>query len=100
MGIALSQTDDSSLIRLEGAIDIGAAAELKAALLDAFAAGKAISVSAEAVSDFDITAYQLLWAAAREARRSGGHLAVAGQMPEPVRDALSGMGLDACALFE
>lgn len=100
MGIALSQTDDSSLIRLEGVIDISAAAELKAALLSAIAAGSAIRVSAAAVSELDVTAFQLLWAAGREARRAGVKFMLAEQMPQPVRDAFSEMGLDAGALFD
>jgi anti-anti-sigma factor len=100
VGIALSQTDNLSLIRLEGALDIGAAGELKAALLQVIETGNSIRVSAEAVSGLDVTAFQLLWAASREAKRSGVNLALAGEIPEPVRNAFSEMGLDACALFE
>jgi anti-sigma B factor antagonist len=100
VGIALSQTDKLSLIRLEGAIDIGNAAELKAALLQAIAAGNDLWVSVEAVSGLDVTAFQLLWAASREAKRSGVHLALADEIQEPVRKTFSEMGLDACALFE
>ena len=99
VGIALSQTDDSSLIRLEGAVDISVAAELKAALMEAIAAGTDVRISAEAVSDLDVTAFQLLGAASREAKRSGVELTFAGEAPEPVRNALSEMGLDTRALF-
>jgi anti-anti-sigma factor len=99
VGIALSQTDDSSLIRLEGAVDISVAAELKAVLLRAIAKGNTIRISADAVSELDVTAFQLLWAACREAKRSGMNLVLAGETPEPVEKALSEVGLDARALF-
>jgi anti-anti-sigma factor len=98
--VTLEQKNALTFIQLEGAIDISAVAELKAALLQAIAAGNAIRVSTEAVSELDVTAFQLFWAAGREAKRSGVHLALAGEIPEPVRNTLSGMGLDACALRE
>jgi len=99
VGIVLNHTEGSSLIRLEGIIDIGVAAELKAALLEAVATGNSIHVSIEAVSELDVTAFQLLWAASREAMRSGVDLVLAGEMPGPVRNALSEIGLDVCGLF-
>jgi ABC-type transporter Mla MlaB component len=99
MGIVLNEANDASFLRLEGSIDISVATELRAALLGAIAAGKAIRVSAEAASEFDVTAFQLLWAAGREAKRSGMQIMLDGQMPETVRNGLSVMNLDACGLF-
>jgi anti-anti-sigma regulatory factor len=96
----LEQKDALTTIQLEGAIDIGCAAELKAALVEAVAPGRTIRVSAEGASELDVTAYQLLWAASREAKRSGAWLVLAGRMPEPVRVTLAEMGLDVSALFE
>jgi len=72
---------------------------LKGVLLQAIETGDAIRVSAEAVSELDVTAFQLLWAARRETKRTGLHLTLAGEMPKPVQVALSEMGLDARALF-
>lgn len=100
MGIALNQTSDASLLRLDDVIDISVAAELKAALVEAVASGKNLRVSAEAVTELDVSAYQLLWAAGRERKRSGAELALTGKMPEPVKKSLEEMGLDPCALFE
>jgi anti-anti-sigma factor len=100
VSIRLSQTDDASLIHLDGAMDIGAAAELKAALRDARKAGKGVVVKLGDVSEFDLTAYQLLWAAQREAKEAGLKFAVAGQLPEPIQATLAVMGLDAKALYE
>lgn len=100
MSIALNQCDDASLIQLEGAIEIGCAAELKTALLDARKAGKGIVVTLGDVSDFDVTAFQLLWAAQRDAREAGLRFAVGGQLPGPIQASLAGLGLDARALCE
>ena len=100
MGIALHQAEDASLLRLDGIVDISIAAELKNALLEAAALGKAMRVSVANVTELDVTAYQLLWAAHREAKHKGAPLTLEGQMAEPVRSALAEMGLDACALFE
>ena len=98
MGISLSQTNASSLIRLDGAIDISEAAELKTVLLKALEAGNAIEISAETVCGLDVTAFQLLWAAGREAKRSGVQLALNAQIPDRVRSTLAEMGLDRQAL--
>lgn len=98
MSIAFSQTDDASLIRLEGAVDIGSAAELKAALLDARKAGKGIVVTLVGVSDLDVTGFQLLWAARREAKEAGMRFELAGQLPEPIQGLLAAAGLDAMTI--
>jgi anti-anti-sigma regulatory factor len=99
MGISLNQLDDSSLIRLDGVIDIASAVELKAALLEAFEAGKDVRISLEATTDLDVTAFQLLWAAEREAKRLGVGLTLTGQPPEPVLSPLASVGLDGLGIF-
>lgn len=100
MGITLSQAKKASRLKLEGEIDISVAAELKAALLKAIAAGKTIRISAEAVTELDVTALQLLWAAERAAREGGTRLIFTGEMSSPVRGALLEMGVNARALSE
>ncbi len=92
MGIRLSQTEDASLIHLEGAVDIGSAAGLKATLLDALKSGKPVRVALDGCTDLDVTAVQLLWAAEREARASAVGFALAGAVPEPVWAALKDAG--------
>jgi anti-anti-sigma regulatory factor len=99
MNIALSQTDKASLIHLEGAIDIGAASELKAALLEARKAGKGTAVTLGALSELDVTAFQLLWAAKREAKQAGRGFELA-QLPAYIQASLAEMGLDANQLSE
>ena len=93
MRVALSQEAEATMIRLDGAIDITTAGDLKAALLEAIEAGSAISVVVDTATDLDVTAVQLLWAANREAKRAGIKFAVAGTWCEPVRSLLESMGL-------
>lgn len=98
MGIVLTQNDDASLLRLKGDLEISVAAELKAALLEAIAAGKAVRVLTDGVTELDVTAFQLLWAARSQAKHAGIGFTVTGQMGEAVRQSLSAMDLDADAI--
>lgn len=99
MAIVLTRSDDASLLRLDGEIDISSAAELKAALLEAIAAGKAICVWADEVAELDVTAIQLLWATARQAKQAGIGFTVTGEMRGAVRESLSALGFDANAIL-
>jgi hypothetical protein len=65
MGVALEQGKESSTIRLEGAIGIASAAELKRLLLKALEVSADVRISVEDAIDLDVTAMQLLWAAKR-----------------------------------
>ena len=94
MSIALSQTDEASMIHLEGAIDISAASELKATLLEARKADKGTVVILGGLSELDVTAFQLLWVAKREARHAGLRFELA-QLPACIEESLAEMGLDA-----
>ena len=107
MGIALEQGDNSSVLRLDGEIDIACAAELKTLLLKALGAGGEVRVALDGATELDVTAVQLLWAAAREAGRAGERFAFEGQTPEPVLSGLLLTGfeefastMDACKLSE
>ena len=92
MGIDLQTTEAGTLIALEGAIDIASAAELKALLLQALGSGTKLRVSLDAATYLDVTAFQLLWAAAQQARRSGVEFRLSGQVPEPVSATLADAG--------
>ena len=70
MGVALEQGEESSTIRLEGAIDIALAGELRAALLAALTSGGELLIALGGATDLDVTAMQLLWAARRMADAS------------------------------
>lgn len=92
MGVALDQNKKLNLIRLEGEVDIGMAAELKQLLLQALGSGKEMRVSVQSATSVDVTALQLLWAAEREARGSGVAFTLAGEIPKPVSDSLISAG--------
>ena len=99
MSIGLSQNDEEILIQLEGALDIGSAAELKAALLLAVEARKAIVVSLGQNTGFDVTVFQLLWAAKQEAERTSVRFALEGQVAEHAQSLLADAGLDVPTLL-
>ena len=84
MGIALEQGKQSSTIRMDGAIDIVSAAELKEHLVQSLATGHEIHISLDNVTDLDVTAMQLLWAAERAARESGVGFGLTGPAPKGV----------------
>lgn len=97
--MTLETTDKSSLISLEGPIDISCAAELKSHLLDALKPNKATSVSLEKVTCMDVTSIQLLWAAEREARGAGIPFTLIGRLPEPICATVREAGFDLFPLF-
>jgi len=92
--VTLEQDDALGTIRLEGAVDIGCAAELKEMLLDALASGKEVRVALDGATGLDVTAIQLLWAAERAAKGAGIGFAIEGQTPEPVLAALADAGFE------
>ncbi len=94
VGITLDQREGTAAICVDGVIDIACAAELKTTLLDALKPGKSVCVSFAAGADLDITAFQLLLAADREARASGVGFTLAGSMPEKISGALRDAGIE------
>jgi len=92
--VTLEQKDTLTFIHLEGGIDIGCAAELKDLLIEKLKSGSAVYVSLESATGLDVTAVQLLWAAAREAQRVGVEFGFKGQTPETVRCALAEAGIE------
>ena len=95
MAIALETGTGSSTIRLDGAIDIGSAAEFKQALLKAFAWGGEVRVALDNARDLDVTAMQLLCAAVREAKATGVQFTLKGGMPQPIASSIADAGLGA-----
>lgn len=63
-------------------MSITSAGELKAALLRGLACETELSVDLAGATAIDVTGLQLLWAAEREARRSGRLFTLAGAIPE------------------
>lgn len=83
----IAPTNPSSAVELdiEGDRTIASAGELKDELCRALASEGDIRVSLERAGILDITAMQLLWAAAREAERNGHSLTFSGPVPEAIR---------------
>lgn len=93
MSVRHNGTEEKQVIHLAGDIDIGAATDLKASLVGALDAGGEICVSWEAATALDVTAFQLLWAAEREARRAGVKFTHNSTLSEPIRQSLESIGL-------
>lgn len=93
MTIVFDHDHAPQIIRLQGAVDVGSAAELKTALVAALAEDCPTEIAMDEAAEMDVTAMQLLWAA-----RAAG-LTVTGTWAEPVaaswRDA--GFGPAPCA---
>lgn len=94
MGISLEQHEESSTIRLEGAVDIALAGELREALLKALTHGGEVRIALCEATDLDVTAMQLLWAAQRMASASDVRFALEGKVQERVTAALTSAGLE------
>jgi anti-anti-sigma factor len=92
MGIHLEKTDAGGLIALRGTVDIACAAELKAFLLEALTPEAGVRISLDGATYLDVTALQLLWAAERQARRSGVPFRIEGQIPETVSTGIADAG--------
>ncbi len=92
--VTLDQNENFCLLHLEGGIDISSATELKTLLLQGLASGRELRVDLERATDLDVTAMQLLWAAEREARRSGMGMALTGRVPKEIASAAGDAGFE------
>jgi len=93
MGVTLEQSEALSLLRLEGAVEIGGAAEFKGLLQQALDSGREVRVSLAGATDLDVTAVQLLWAAERKAKGAGVGYSLIDAPQEQVAAALNEAGL-------
>jgi anti-anti-sigma regulatory factor len=92
MIVKLLQQDTGWQLRLEGHITVASAAELKGLLLQWLADGKDLELDLEHVDEFDITAMQMIYAAAREATRKGAR--IVGRASSAVTTAVRDSGFD------
>lgn len=99
MPVTFDRAAQPAVIRLAGKIDIAVASELKDLLLAALGLASEVHISLEQASSLDVTAVQLLWAAERQARASGGAVLLEGAVPEGLSVALKEAGFEplACA---
>ena len=89
----MDENGSQAAIGLDGVVDISSAAELKTLLLQALHSGKEVRASLDGATDLDVTAVELLWAAEREASKTGVRFSFAGPAPVAVSAALSEAGL-------
>lgn len=94
MPVTLEQSAALSVIRMEGEINIGCAAELKGLLLKELASGRELRVDVGQATELDVTALQLLWAAEREARKSATKFVLAGAVPEEIKALATDAGFE------
>ena len=76
MSASIEELEGYSVISLEGACNLASAVELKRLLVEGLTAGKPLRLDLAGVEEIDIPAMQLLWAAGRDAARTGGEIAV------------------------
>jgi hypothetical protein len=82
------------VIRLDGVIDIGCAAELKAALLEGLMSGSPAQIEFAGATEMDVTAIQLLVAAEHAGRGAGIPWRLAGSCPETIVASLRDAGFE------
>jgi len=92
--ITIKQDEARTAMALEGVVDISVATELKQSLLEALGSGKELHVSLAAVTELDVTAVQLLWAAAREASAQGVAFVLDEPPPPAAARSLANSGLE------
>lgn len=61
--------------------------------MEALGRGRPVRVSLEALTDLDITTFQLLWTARRDAEAAGVPLTLVGPLQDSVRQTLADLGL-------
>ena len=93
MPIAVNQTENKRVIRCEREVDIGCSGELKEALLRAISPGKKVHVDLSAATEIDVTAIQLLLAAAQHCEKIGARFAL-DAVSENIRAALREAGFE------
>ena len=64
------------LIKLEGAVNLASAEELKSLLLEGLVSGRHVHLDLERAEEIDVTVLQLLWAAGREADCKGARMVI------------------------
>jgi len=98
--VMLVRHAESCQIRLQGLVEISAAAELKRILLEALATEGDLHLDCQRLSEVDITAVQLLSAAQHAAQSVGRQFVFDTPPPTEVVSALAEAGLGLCGIAE
>jgi anti-anti-sigma factor len=94
VSITVDRSGAISMVRLEGEVDINSAMELKERLMEALAGGGEVKLDLSAASALDITAFQLIWAAERAAKKAEVAFSVTKLVPEQIVSMLIDAGLE------
>ena len=76
MSVTIKRSETDLMIRLEDAINVTSAEELKNLLLEGLVSGKDVHLDLERAEEIDVTVLQLLWAAGREADCKGARMVI------------------------
>ena len=93
VSVTLDPGEEISTVRLEGELGIGTVRELKEMLVGALASGKRLQIELAGATVWDVTIYQLLWAAQREAKKYGARFHIEGPIAECIVLATGEAGL-------
>ena len=98
MPVAIEQSAENSTVLLSGDVGIGAARELRGALIEALTSGRGLRIDLSGVTSLDVTTLQLLWAAERAAAKDGTKLLLNRPIPKGVEQAMNLAGLKGLAV--
>lgn len=94
MSFTFEPADNRSLVRLHDSVTVNCATELYGTLMEALASGKPVEIDFERATEVDVSAIQLLDAAAKSAESSGGSFTLSGILPDTIAKAFRLCGLD------
>ena len=94
MGFRLESVDNRCLVRLPDAVTVNCATELHRTLVEALASAGPVEIDLENVTEVDVSAIQVLDAAARAARSDGKSFTASVTVPETISHAFRLCGLD------
>lgn len=75
MPLTVERNETQWVLRFDGELNMASAAELKQALVDGSSSTTELYLDCEGAQEVDVAILQLVWAAAREAKRGGARLA-------------------------
>jgi anti-anti-sigma factor len=90
----IEEQEERAVLRLSGDVNVAGAAELKQFLVQAFSTGKGVQLDLSGATSLDISAIQLLWAAARHAEKTKTALTATPIVPEGLKNGVRDAGFE------
>jgi anti-anti-sigma regulatory factor len=94
MSFDLQELEDRCLLRLDESVTVNRAGELHQVLGRALNLKKRVEIDLERAVEFDVSALQLLFAAANAAKQAGTGLSLSGTVPDCLERSFVDSGLD------